>query len=196
MQCALTDLGLEVSTGRVVDFRARAHLRSRPGSETAPLIYPAHFCRGWVKWPNGRTRKPNAIVANERTVDLLVRSGFYVLTKRFSAKEERRRLVAAVYDPHRIRADQVGFENHVNYYHRRGHGLPEDLARGLAVYLNSTLLDDYFRQFSGHTQVNASDLRRLPYPTAEQLRKLAEWCNDLGDQHSVDAAMERLLHSA
>jgi len=192
---SLADLGLGVATGRVVDFRARTHLRSQPGDGTVPLVYPAHFCHGLVEWPNGHTRKPNAIAANERTADLLVRAGFYVLTKRFSAKEERRRLVAAIYDPRRVHAAQVGFENHLNYYHKNGGGLPEEIARGLAIYLNSTLLDQYFRQFSGHTQVNATDLRRLPYPNTEQLRKLAGWCESLGDQAAVDAALDRLLHS-
>jgi adenine-specific DNA-methyltransferase len=91
------------------------------------------------------------------------------LTKRFSAKEERRRIVAAVYDPARVTATQVAFENHVNYFHTRGGGLPAALAKGLAAYLNSSPVDIYFRQFSGHTQVNASDLRSLPYPTRSVL---------------------------
>ena len=44
-----------------------------------------------------------------------------------------------------------------------------DLARGLVAYLNSTFVDAYFRQFNGHTQVNATDLRNLKYPTRAQL---------------------------
>src|SRR5262249_50315764 len=40
---SLLDLGLMVSTGRVVDFRAQSYLRPEPGSDTVPLIYPAHF---------------------------------------------------------------------------------------------------------------------------------------------------------
>lgn len=46
------------------------------------------------------------------------------------------------------------------------------LARGLAAFLNGTLVDAYFRQFNGHTQVNATDLRSMSYPTLEQLRRL------------------------
>jgi len=194
-RCTLDDLGLQVSTGRVVDFRARAYLRKEPESDTVPLIYPAHFSRGFVEWPNGNTRKPNAIVADPRVEDQLVPAGFYVLTKRFSAKEERRRVVAAVYDPHRVPARLIGLENHLNYFHRRGGGLPEPLARGLAVFLNSTLVDQYFRQFSGHTQVNAADLRRLRYPSTEQLSRLARWCEDLGGQASIDSAMNHLLQA-
>ena len=75
----------------------------------------------------------------------------------------------AVYDPSRIPADFVGFENHLNYYHIKGHGLPPELAKGLAAFLNSTLVDLYFRQFSGHTQVNATDLKSLKYPSESKL---------------------------
>jgi adenine-specific DNA-methyltransferase len=102
----------------------------------------------------------------------LLPSGNYVLVKRFSAKEERRRVVAAVIDQKQIPAPWVGFENHLNVYHRGNAGLPMELAKGLALFLNSTLVDSYFRQFNGHTQVNATDLRMLQYPNQEMLRAL------------------------
>src|SRR5262249_37652368 len=154
LDASLADLGLNVSTCRVVDFRARELLRAQPEPETAPLIYPAHFVDGAVAWPNPRTRKPNALALAPAADDLLVPADFYVLVKRFSAKEERRRIVAAVYDPRRVPGARVGFENHLNYYHRNGAGLPPKLAWGLAAFLSSTLVDAYFRQFNGHTQVN------------------------------------------
>jgi len=56
--------------------------------------------------------------------------------------------------------------------------LDDRFARGLACYLNSTLVDLYFRQFNGHTQVNATDLRQLPYPTRAQLERLGEAAGD------------------
>lgn len=195
LNASLCDLGLMVSTGRVVDFRAREALRPEPTRGTVPLIYPAHFHDGVVKWPNGQTRKPNAIIADSATASLLVDSGFYVLTKRFSAKEERRRVVAALYDPRTISADRVGFENHLNYFHAGGAGIDEQIARGLTIYLNSTAVDLYFRQFSGHTQVNASDLRKLHYPSQEQLRGLARAINRVGDQEEVDRAFDEVLQS-
>lgn len=193
---SLDELGLEVSTGRVVDFRAREFLRKEPEGGAVPLIYPAHFHAGSIQWPNGNTRKPNAIRATAQTAGLLLDTGFYVLVKRFSAKEERRRVVAAVFDPSCAKANRVGFENHLNYFHARRNGIDESIARGLAVFLNSTVVDEFFRQFSGHTQVNASDLRSLPYPSREELKRLARSCRDLGDQSAVDAAIERLIQSS
>lgn len=174
LPATLAHLGLEVSTGRVVDFRAKPYLRAEPGARSAPLIYPGHFASGFVEWPKLGTKKPNAIVVAEETRPLLMPAGFYVLVKRFSSKEERRRVVAAIYDPARVDPGEVAFENHLNVYHRRGAGLPELLAKGLAVFLNSTLVDVYFRQFSGHTQVNATDLRSFRYPEVAALERLGE----------------------
>lgn len=194
LPCTLSDLELAVSTGRVVDFRAKEFLRTEPEPGTVPLIYPCHFASGRIEWPKAKSRKPNALVSNSKTAPLLVPRGTYVLTKRFSSKEQRRRLVAALYDARQFEADAVGFENHLNYFHRRGEGLPPGLARGLALYLNSTAVDDYFRQFSGHTQVNATDLRSLRYPDGEQLMRLGQrWRVELPPQDKIDESVENLL---
>ena len=143
-----------------------------------------------MEWPNGRTRKPNALALGPGADDLLVPAGHYVLVKRFSAKEEPRRVMAAVYDPARVPADRVAFENHLNYYHLRGAGLPATAARGLAAFLNSTLVDSYFRQFSGHTQVNATDLRSLRYPAWDRLVTLGR---RIGKSFPAQEEMDRLV---
>lgn len=172
LPCTLHELGIRVSTGRVVDFRARDWLRRESSDDTAPLIYPSHFLDGFVAWPKVESKKPNAIVANESSESLLVPSKVYVLVKRFSSKEERRRVVAAVYDPRRIKATFVGFENHLNYFYDPHRPLSMAIARGLAAFLNSTAVDVYFRQFNGHTQVNATDLRAIRYPRREVLGEI------------------------
>jgi adenine-specific DNA-methyltransferase len=190
----LIDLGLSVSTGRVVDFRVRAHLRQLPVDNTAPLIYPCHFDGGFVRWPKTDSRKPDSIAKADETSDLLVPSGIYVLVKRFSAKEERRRIVACIYDPGQIAAPLVGFENHLNYFHAHGHGMQMDLAKGLAAFLNSTVVDMYFRQFSGHTQVNATDLRMLNYPARSALEFLGQEIHDPGmPQPQLDHVVKEVL---
>lgn len=190
----LADLGLTVSTGRVVDFRTKALLRLQPGPSTVPLIYPCHLRGGVVEWPSSKSRKPNALALGPCAEDLLVPEGYYVLTKRFSAKEERRRVVAAIYDPTRVSATQVAFENHLNYYHASGSGLPVAVAKGLSAFLNSTLVDTYFRQFSGHTQVNASDLRSLCYPAWTTLVALGrKMASSLPPQEELDHLVDEVL---
>jgi adenine-specific DNA-methyltransferase len=167
LPCTLNDIGMEVSTGRVVDFRAKEFLRIKPDTDSAPLIYPGHMRKGFIEHPQKEFRKNQFVEECETTKSLFMPSGNYVVTKRFSAKEELRRVVAAV-----CRTETaVGFENHLNVYHIEGCGLSPDIAQGLALFLNSSLVDMYFRLFSGHTQVNAGDLQRLNYPYPDTLQK-------------------------
>jgi adenine-specific DNA-methyltransferase len=188
-QASLEDLGLNVSTGKVVDFRAQPYLRRQPEKKTAPLIYPTNFEHSSINWPK-ETRKPQALVITEETAPLFVKNDFYVLVKRFSSKEEKKRVVAAVYDPERIACDVVGFENHLNYYHQNGSGLDRLTAQGLSAFLNSTLVDSFFRQFNGHTQVNATDLRSLPYPSFDELRRFGERLPPAPTQDEIDTVLE------
>ena len=193
----LADLGVEVSTGRVVEFRVTHLLRDNPTSKTVPLIYPRNFENGFIRWPKPGGNKPQALAVLDGVDELLVAKEIYVLVKRFSSKEEKRRIVAAIYDPTRVAAERVGFENHTNYYHRSGAGLPANLAKGLAAFLNSTLVDMYFRQFSGHTQVNAGDLRNLRYPTLRQLEDLGSRIGDeFPDQETLDTELQEILNLA
>jgi adenine-specific DNA-methyltransferase len=53
----------------------------------------------------------------------------------------------------------LGFENHLNLFHENKHGLPELLARGLAVFLNTTAVDE---QLSGASTAT----RRSMQPTS------------------------------
>jgi adenine-specific DNA-methyltransferase len=165
----LCELGLEVSTGRVVPFRAAAFLRATAADGTVPLLYPQHVSRGHVSWPMPGGPRPNALLRCAATEALLVPNGPYVLVRRLSAKEEARRVVAVVHEATTAQGPAVAFENHLNYFHSAGGPLGRELAYGLAAYLNSDLVDRCFRLFNGHTQVNATDLRYLRYPTLETM---------------------------
>lgn len=194
---SLASLGLTVSTGRVVDFRLKGALRKQPEHGTVPLLYPCHFNRGTVHWPKLEGRKPNAILDNEETRPWLVPSGVYLLTKRFTSKEERRRLVACLYDPDSVKSRWIGFENHLNYFHANGHGLDRSLAVGLYAFLNSTVVDQYFRRFSGHTQVNATDLRMLTYPNREALEAMGRDTRSLDlSQAEIDQLVAKHLDAS
>lgn len=192
---SIPELGLTASTGRVVAFRAKEFLRDEPGEDTVPLIYPNHLELGSIDWPK-EGKKPNAFRLTEESRDRTVPNDNYVLVKRFTAKEERRRLVAGVYEADAFDAPRVGFENHLNYVHRDGQGIDLDLARGLVAFLNSTLADRFFRQFSGHTQVNATDLKMFPLPEAEVLQQIgADLGQETPEQRELDAIVETAVLS-
>jgi adenine-specific DNA-methyltransferase len=190
---SLEEIGLEVSTGPVVDFRLQEYLRENPEEGTAPLLYPTHFVNGQLDWPR-QSKKPNAVIDNLETRKWLYPKGFYTVIRRFSSKEERRRIVAHVVDPAAFKGDAIGFENHLNVFHSGKRGIDGDVAHGLAVFLNSTSVDAYFRRFSGHTQVNATDLRLLRYPGRRDLEELGRWAQVQGEltQELIDQQVAAL----
>jgi tRNA1(Val) A37 N6-methylase TrmN6 len=193
---SLDDLGIKVSTGPVVDFRLKDHLSEMPQSGTVPLLYPNHFTAHTTVWPQATAKKPNAIHCNAATDKWLYPTGFYCVVRRFSSKEEKRRIVANVVEPHTFPdALRLGFENHLNVFHENKQGLPVALAHGLTVFLNTTAVDDQFRRFNGHTQVNATDLRTMKYPSRDALVSLGKWAmnNQELTQKAIDEKLRDLL---
>jgi hypothetical protein len=173
---SLSEIGIGVSTGPVVDFRLEKHIQQKPATGTVPLLYPGHFVGFATRWPIDNMKRGNAIMLNADTKKWLYPNGFYTVVRRFSAKEERRRIVASLVMPTAFpEAPMLGFENHLNVFHEEKFSLPENLAHGLAAFLNTRAVDENFRSFNGHTQVNAADLRLMKYPSREALVALGKW---------------------
>ncbi len=192
---SLQELGLEVSTGPVVEFRLKEQLHDDPYRDgCVPMIYPANFAQGQVVWPLAESRKAQSISQDVFSDKVLRPNEHYTLVRRFSTKEERRRVMAVVYDPEQFDARQVGFENHINVIYAKRQEMTSELAKGLMLYLNSTLVDMYFRQFNGHTQVNATDLRLLPFPSRDCLQQLGQkLTSEFPQQEQIDAWLEEDL---
>jgi adenine-specific DNA-methyltransferase len=192
--CTLKDLGLDVSTGPVVDFRTKENLLQDAVTNSVPLLYPVHFNGKEIEWPK-LSKKPNAIAVNADTVKMLFPNGFYTVVRRFSSKEEKQRIIARVINPNKLDFDYIGIENHLNVFHFKKKGIAEDLAYGLAAYLNSAYVDTHFRTFNGHTQVNATDLRQMKYPSAEILKRLGQWAKRTNDfsQSKIDEQVREIL---
>ena len=125
-----------------------------------------------VEWPSTSTDKPQWIKSKPDSKRLLVADETYVLLRRFSAKEEKRRLVAAPLVRGRLSADVVGLENHLNYVRGVSRELDDELAYGLAALFNSAFLDRYFRLSNGNTQVSATELRVMPLPAEQDIRAI------------------------
>ena len=132
---SLSDIGIQVSTGPVVDFRVRRHLRGVLETGSVPLIYPGHFVDQQTVWPRIDHKKPNALMVDSETERSIFPSGFYTVVRRFSSKEENRRIVAHTVSPRDFAYSSLGFENHLNVFHEGKRGLDEHLARGLAAFL-------------------------------------------------------------
>ena len=176
----LDGLGLRISTGPVVAFRAKALLGAEglaPG-DRAPFLWMGAVRPMRIVWP---LRRRHADYISRAGADaLLVPNRNYVLLRRFSAREEARRLTAAPWIAADFPARDVGFENHLNYIHRPGGALSDDEAWGLAALYNSRLFDVYFRTTSGNTQVNAAELRAAPLPDRRAIAELGRRAREAG----------------
>ncbi len=186
----IDELGIKISTGPVVGFRLKDDLRNEIEANAAPLVYPQHLNHK-VHWPVP-SKKPNAIsISNASKKWLWKNEGNFIITRRFSSKDEKRRIVATFYDSS-LPSKLIGFDNKLNVYHINKKGFNENLAKGLYIYLNSTLVDHYYRQFGGHTQVNATDLRSLPYPSKDSLQRIGSTIKELPqEQNKIDYILDK-----
>jgi adenine-specific DNA-methyltransferase len=169
------ELGLRISTGPVVLFRAEEYLLAKPdGKDVAPLICPHNVRPFETVWPLEKRGKPTAFRVCSASVKHLVPTRNYVLLRRFSAKEERRRLTASWFLHTESTVSYLALENHINYVYHADRELTVDEIYGLTALFNSALLDRYFRIISGNTQVNATEIRAIRCPSLEQLAKIGK----------------------
>jgi adenine-specific DNA-methyltransferase len=172
---SLADYGLSVSTGPVVAFRARSFLTTAKAVEqgqAAPLLWMQNVQPQRVEWPVARGKKPQGISVEQGSSPLLVFRSNYVLLRRFSAKEEPRRLIAAPLLADEFTGEWVGLENHLNYIYRKQGNLETEEVYGLSALFSSALIDRYVRIANGNTQVNAAELRALPLPPLKVIKQI------------------------
>lgn len=167
------ELGFEVSVGPIVEFRMRANLRIKSTNCDLPLISGKHIKNRKLVWPSISKSILNYVRDVPKLNDFKFRGRYFCIVSRFSPKENPFRINSLVVDTSRIsNSEQVFFENHIIVFHRNKRSLSKKLTFGLYVYLNSTFVNYFFKQFSGHTQVNIHDLKYIGLPAVDMLEKM------------------------
>jgi adenine-specific DNA-methyltransferase len=166
----LPKIGLKVKTGLTVDFRNRELLRDNSGDHIVPLFYSQHIKDGKVEFPIG---KESEYISDELP-GMVQLNHNYLFIKRFTAKEERRRLQCAVYlASHYPEYKRISTQNKINFIDSiDGSEMSDELVFGLYTVLNSSLYDMYYRILNGSTQVNATEMNTIPVPLREDLEQL------------------------
>lgn len=170
----LEKLGCKISTGPVVPFRARKHLMKTNNIKAMPLIWMQNIRDNKVIWPLNIKGKCNSIKLDYKTKKIMVAKKNYVLIKRFSTKDGKRRLNAGVFLENDTSKPYIGIENHVNYIYRINGSLRIDDAYGIAMILNSKTYNTYFQMSNGSTQVNSEEIKNLPLPEINTIRKIGK----------------------
>lgn len=193
----LADYGYEVSTGPLVWNRHRRQLAAQAGVERLPILWAesvqptgtfrfAADRRGHVPW-----------FALAQRQEHLVQRRPCVLIQRTTAKEQRRRLIAAVLpaaflDTH----GGVVIENHVNVLRRvrvDSNALEESaMLDAIAAFLNSAVADQLFRCVSGSVAVSAYELEALPLPDPDAMEQLAALASQSAAPSSIDRFLKKV----
>ena len=172
---SLHQYDIQISTGPVVSFRAIQYLHEEYQNGTVflvPLYQLINTAKMQFEWPVAKRNKPQYIQFCEETKSLLLPNKNYVFLRRFSAKDDKSRLVATPYFVDISQAEFIGIENHLNYIYRpKGH-LARNEILGLSALLNSNLFDTYFRTFNGNINVSATELREMPLPPLEDIKQI------------------------
>jgi adenine-specific DNA-methyltransferase len=189
LTATLSTYDIRVSTGPVVAFRAIDYISQVKQRNTVPLLWMQHIGHMRVSWPIRKKREH--IEANLDAAWMLIPNANMVVIRRFSPKEAPRRVTAAPYLAGSIPGPVIGLENHTNYLYRFGSEMTAHETKGIAAYLNSRIVDRFFREIAGNTQVNASDLRSLPLPS---LGILTEIGRSLPDNCTLEEA-DRVVDS-
>ena len=169
------DTGLRISTGPVVMFRTRQfHVDKLGGKAVVPLFTSRHIKRSGLCWPNQKPNWPEAFASTRDARKHLVPRDNYLLVKRFTSKEERRRLTATALFADAVSTEWFAFENHINYVGHTERSLSPAELLGLDAVFNSVVLDRYFRSFSGNTQVNATEVRSMKFPDMETIVSIGD----------------------
>ena len=187
----LPKLGLKMRTGLTVDYRNQAALRDHAELHAVPLFYAHHLKKGQVQFPQGK--EPEYLVTTQK--GLLQKNSNYLFVKRFTAKEEPRRLQCAIYLARNFpQFTHISTDNKLNFICGQDE-LSESVVYGLYVIFNSTLYDRYYRLLNGSTQVNATEINAMPVPPLKTIAAMGEalmqW-NDLSEA-ACDQILQRFL---
>ena len=165
----LPELGLRMKTGLTVDFRNRDVLRNEEEEGAIPLFYSQHIKQGEVQFP---IQKENEYIVTEQK-GLIQENRNYLFVKRFTAKEEPRRLQCGVYLAKRFpQYQKISTQNKINFIDGLLTEMSECLVYGLYVLFNSTIYDEYYRILNGSTQVNSTEINAMPVPELDIIQEM------------------------
>lgn len=189
----LPSLGLKMKTGLTVDFRNSEVLRDRSEEEAVPLFYSQHIKDGKVVFPMG---KDNEYILNSKK-GLLQENKNYLFVKRFTSKEEKRRLQCGVYLAKKYpEYERISTQNKLNFI-TGFENLSECLVYGLYVVLNSSLYDQYYRILNGSTQVNSTEINSMPVPPLEYIENMGKDLINIKDmsEKTCDEILGRYIYA-
>lgn len=183
----LEDYGFAVSTGQLVWNRHKDQLRRTYENGCLPIIWAeAVNSDGKFHFQSARRfHLPYIKITGNQ--DFLINQEPCILVQRTTAKEQKKRIIAAVI-PNSFVLEYPGFvvENHLNMVYATVRQ-PRFALGTLAALLNSDAFDQAFRCINGSVAVSAYELNSLPLPDPGQMQTLQELALSAATPRELDS---------
>jgi adenine-specific DNA-methyltransferase len=174
LESIFSDTDYYISTGPVVEHRCREYLVTIKNIANSVPLYRHHNVTPLKTIWNGLHKKDVRFKLADNHEKVTLPNSNYVLLRRFSTKDDNKRLIAGVYNKNEFNNDFIAFGNKINYIGSKNKKLSLVEAYGIAAVFNSSFMDDYFRCISGNTQVNATEIRMMYFPNKEYIIKIGK----------------------
>lgn len=163
----LPELELKMKTGLIVDYRTKEVLFNEAAPNAFPIFYSSHLQNGRVVFPIGK--EGEYIITEKKSY--LQPNGNYLFVKRFTSKEEKRRLQCSIYRQKDFpQYEYISTQNKLNFISCQS----LCILYGLYALLGSTLYDQYYRILNGSTQVNSTEVNTIPMPDRSTIEKIGK----------------------
>ena len=163
----LPEINLKMKTGIIVDFRTQDVLRNENQQGAYPLFYSSHIQHGKVIWPIGK--QGEYIVTNKKS--FLQPNGNYLFVKRFTSKEEKRRLQCGIFRQKDYpQFSHISTQNKINFIACQS----LCILYGIYALFSSSLYDQYYRILNGSTQVNSTEINTIPVPSRDIIEAMGK----------------------
>lgn len=188
----LADYGFSVHTGQLVWNRHKGQLRAEKGKGCYPLIWAESVtAEGGFNFSAVR-RNHTPCFQLPRGQDHLLTRCACVLVQRTTAKEQKRRLIAALLPETFVKSHGgVVVENHLNMIKP----IPRKAlvsSATISTLLNTKALDLAFRCISGSVAVSAYELNTLPLPSPEQIKAIEKLIQSGTSQKIIESLIARI----
>jgi adenine-specific DNA-methyltransferase len=188
----LADYGYTVSTGPLVWNRHKESLRDVGGKRRYPVLWAESVRSDGVFEFRARKRNHQPYFEPKPNEKWVVTDFACVLLQRTTAKEQRRRLIAAELPASFIAEHRaVVVENHLNMV-KPINGAPKVSPATVAELLNSEVVDQLFRCIGGSVAVSAYELEALPLPPPDALKEFERLVEQRVNREVLERAVERL----
>ena len=192
MPTRLRDLGFKVRTGPLVWNRHKPQLRDDSGPGHYPLIWAESVSAdGSFRFrAEKRGHKPYFEIVPPRDNWLAIERPC-VLLQRTTAKEQKRRLIAAeLPEAFLQKHGKAVVENHLNMIVPIN-GEPALSPRTIAALMNSRIMDQIFRCINGSVAVSAYELEALPLPPYDELNRIENMIQSGATHEEIETEIER-----